>query len=597
MLSLKDMLSTYVVGQKRTSKNKQFVFMNGEHVYKGPFNKGGRLKNVTDRKDFFIKWNTPHVVLPIEVIESDEGSFIVYPNIAKDYPLESEPYTEPNTGLSYNVLVRQGIVKLLHAIKDINIEESIPTLLLALVHAYILDVGDMNLSNILMDKHNGSVYIIDYDDTRTSDRDDEMFYFNRPPSKHLHTLWLNLVRPHYNTVISSLRELLELEPGISDKINRAIRLLNVDIPTNITDITTECGEETTTIVSNITEGNIGLMKFGGLFSGSLTYSGYTLDVMKSAVQKYVRRDIPEKALYSAFELYRMAEVPKGKAAQSNLYNRLAVICAEDIGPANLSLCVEIIDRLSKTERSPAELAAMIQLMCASEKTRLMSHIWRTYGTNEGRTYATSLGIPIDIQPTSEDEEYLVTYTSPYWLENDPEELKPYAELFLKRLSQRDYNCVTWLSYYMIVSEKHKIVPRLTKLVGRKGRDHPMMIIWLMLEPYLDSTVYNVLKDAYFTYSESRPFLMAAVVSALFNTSYEKHDISYSIELWSTCPVLGDLLESNYTLTLDDYVYDKHTLHGKKNGKDRKVFVNEGAKVEHQSELYWDETLHNVYMNS
>ena len=83
--------------------------------------------------------------------------------------------------------------------------------------------------------------------------------------------------------------------------------------------------------------NIGQMTWKGLRGGSSkTYSGLDLDVVKSALQKYIRRNMPQKALLSAIELYRFGEVG-GIAAVTNMYNRLAIIANEDIGPANLSL--------------------------------------------------------------------------------------------------------------------------------------------------------------------------------------------------------------------------------------------------------------------
>lgn len=39
-----------------------------------------------------------------------------------------------------------------------------------------------------------------------------------------------------------------------------------------------------------------------------TFSGIDFDVAKSALQKYIRRNMPEKAILAAIELYRLGEI-------------------------------------------------------------------------------------------------------------------------------------------------------------------------------------------------------------------------------------------------------------------------------------------------
>ena len=94
--------------------------------------------------------------------------------------------------------------------------------------------------------------------------------------------------------------------------------------------------------------NKGLMYFDGPWK-SKTYSGLDIDICKSGVQKYIRRGIVSKALMCAFELYRMEEVG-GRSLQTNLYNRLAVIVAEDVGIPNLPLITSVLSILLTQDR-------------------------------------------------------------------------------------------------------------------------------------------------------------------------------------------------------------------------------------------------------
>jgi len=79
-----------------------------------------------------------------------------------------------------------------------------------------------------------------------------------------------------------------------------------------------------------------------------SYNGYTLDVMKSALQKYIRRCDPVKAIYAAAELDLFAfakdddNKPNGEGIRTNFIHRLMVIFMEDV--FSLGLWSEI-DRL------------------------------------------------------------------------------------------------------------------------------------------------------------------------------------------------------------------------------------------------------------
>ena len=67
-----------------------------------------------------------------------------------------------------------------------------------------------------------------------------------------------------------------------------------------------------------------------------SYNGYSLDVMKSALQKYIRRCDPLKAIYAAAEMDLFAfakddnDKPNGEGIRSNFIHRLMVIFMEDV---------------------------------------------------------------------------------------------------------------------------------------------------------------------------------------------------------------------------------------------------------------------------
>jgi hypothetical protein len=334
------------------------------------------------------------------------------------------------------------------------------------------------------------------------------------------------------------------------------------------------------------------MHWKGLRGPSKTYHGHALDVMKSALQKYVRRGVVDKALMCAFELYRFIEIPEAKAAITNLYNRLAIIANEDVGPADLPLAIYVTKMVNNKNRDPEVLARMVQLLGESKKTRIMSHAWNAYGKPENIRAATNMGIHIDQEFRVDDMEYIQANTSDGNLFNaaDPEVIRPYVVTYFKRLYESDYNAFTWLYYYLEASKDLKVSMRSKGTVGRTSK--PMILLWETLRYFLHSDVVDPLVTAYFNITENRPFITTATIAALHRVQYSllnpgRYDGPIS---------LNDLVSNNYHLELDGYVYDKHTKEGRKRGADIKLFVTEGAHVENEDPTYINEPLKILYTN-
>jgi hypothetical protein len=258
-----------VIGQKRCDRESQFVILMDTHVIKGPY-LHQHITEIFDRKDFFVHWQTPHVVLPDEVIMSTcDGYFLRYPNLAQNYSTKYRWHTEkfktllpsmspprretretrssasrnsaqssnhPVTGspkvpkeearrLQYRVLRKNGLISLYDYLDDSNhawIYGSMPTLLLALIHCYILRIGDMCFSNILVDIKKRQLYLIDLDDTLEHDRNDEFFYFRGRPYPSKATEWIQQARPHYPWLIEQLGHLISKSPPLKHRIRNAI---------------------------------------------------------------------------------------------------------------------------------------------------------------------------------------------------------------------------------------------------------------------------------------------------------------------------------------------------------------------------------------
>ena len=118
----------------------------------------------------------------------------------------------------------------------------------------------------------------------------------------------------------------------------------------------------------------------------ITWNGYPADVMKSGLQKYIRRGMIEKALYCAGELDLFKEAPdasQGEGIRTNFLHRLMVIFMEDV--ENLSLWPDMTQKMKElfTEREKANrdkakeerlLSEVVIQLGASTKARMCSHI-------------------------------------------------------------------------------------------------------------------------------------------------------------------------------------------------------------------------------
>lgn len=760
-------LASYICGQKRTAKSKQFVFLHGDYAIKGPYQQK-RLFNVIARSQIFTAWNTPCVVKAVDYFTVKDGTFVRFPNIMTGYALESESYLETFSGLQYNVLKNPPVTDIGHAIPTNPwIVAEAHDVLLALCHCNILGIGDMNVRNTMVDPVKHQFFVIDFDDNLGSDRDDEIFYFNKRPRKDL--MWYESVAGRYDAVAHKLVPLLSdeivLANNLAPRVQRAIDLLrryghtastaltiadtgavqrkvtslliqspikiqetiqgNIretrvvsvrveDIRPRYQDLQQWCedpnnvyigrggivfvtgvdgkqvryppaslwanpfkigediigryreyilnrmrnGEITAadlenlrgktlgcwckiggqdipchgdvllellgvrnpipanqvvnpvvnpvvnSIITPIVEPvinssgrKLGQMVWKGLRGGATkTYSGIDLDVAKSAVQKYIRRNMSEKAIMAAIELYRLGEVG-GQPGVTNMYNRLAIIANEDIGPANLALVLEVTRLVESGDRDIYRLVAMIQLMAESPKTRMMSHAWRAYANPEGRAVALKLGLLLDTTFTEADMTYIAeNNNSDLFLASDPENIRPCILIFLKRLQECDFNAYSWAYFYLEMVADLKLAKRKKFINGntRCTTGKADILLWKALAKVLAPEIHDVLVEAYFNHTESRPFLQNAILVALYNVPYQKFDMEPAIAIWRQQPVLEQILNGDFVLEIDGFVIDKHTQKGRAAGATVQDFVDEGAIVIPQDEKFFNSVLADIY---
>lgn len=513
-----------IVCQPRTGAHKRFVWIEGSDVIKGPYTPEAaqRLRELYDTVR-----ELPHVVLPTGTRILRGSTYFVFPNLAHEYPVAWRTHKESFSNLEYKVLIRDTLVKL----RDADYRgENADTLLYSLCCLALLGVGDMHPSNILFDKDKRRSYIIDIEDRRTKPLSGECFYWSKPSAMP----WLEFVRPHYPAV----REMLKGVRG-GEGITGLLVVPATDPPASSLEP---------------------LAKYKGIFN-SKTPCGWALDSCKSRLQKYIRRNMPDKATQCALEMLNMKDklavtsAERGvKAVTTNLLNRICVIACEDIGLGNLGLVRTVLGSVDTNN-----VMSCIHALCKAEKTRLASWVYRAYATPEGQAIAASRGL----FPTIPECE-----SWHGWKAKDPLSIRIYADRFYSCLMQKDLSAVYWLDQYDKVSQGLYVV-------ARNRRRKPMAVIWEMMS-------FPWLAVHYWTKTEKRPFLILAVLAHIYETPYD------------LCPIPEVLTPTPIAFTLDNYVLDMHTREGKRKGKTRRDFVEEGSEVTPVSEMYYHRFLHEIY---
>jgi hypothetical protein len=199
---------------------------------------------------------------------------------------------------------------------------------------------------------------------------------------------------------------------------------------------------------------------------------------------------------------------------------------------------------------------------------------------EGREVSKSMSLQVD--------DCFEEYTSSInWLPNDPMEIRPYAEMFALRLSQGSFSAFIWLFYFMTFEVK--VASRC--LLPRRRQTNSMIIIWLILKNFLPTAPWKVLLTAYLDIKENRPFLMMAILIAL----YRIEDSFTEENTFDVKELTSKVLRGETKLEITEpYVVDKHTKEGKARGAGRREFVTEGSLVIPEDDRYVIESYKKVY---
>ena len=336
-----------------------------------------------------------------------------------------------------------------------------------------------------------------------------------------------------------------------------------------------------------------------VFNG-ITYNKYKVDVMKSGLQKYIRRGNIEKSIYCMVELdlFKKLNDKKVKGLRSNIRNRLLVILVEDIGISNWMIYEKIYNLLNKWEEKRYEnndedkllLTKVVLYLVNSKKIRLCSWIKAFYGycvddENLKKYYKNKEDLKDNKKNCGER----------FYKDKDEDEIKEMIDGIVYNLDKDSDNLFYWIFKLLKSNSKN----------GRRGRKSKKgFIVWDILKEYVKKNkeiekIYNYSFEWYEKYNNSRDENILFMLNMIL--FYLRRDkINWKEKLEELKIEDEDILKyynKNMTgekIEIDDFIVDMHVKKGRKMKKWTKDFANNGSVVNNEDERFVIEEYKNIY---
>ncbi len=319
------------------------------------------------------------------------------------------------------------------------------------------------------------------------------------------------------------------------------------------------------------------------FRKERSLNGYSLDVLKSAIQKYTRRCNFDKLLWSIFEYdtFLVQELNRDVIRiRTNLYHRMLIIFLEDIGSCGIYYTMQMKNILDTLEN------------CRSftESGDINTYTYSKYKQYEIFEYIKWAWICANTKKSRESDHYNVYYTRlqdhviPDNLNHilditimESEKVQEYCNQFVANLKLRNINSLYWA--YKIVNQK------LSKTYFNKKK--PEYLVFWLIKYVTVNWEYSEFLQIYmewFNILKNNPESFLCWVNLII--SYCKQN-SQTDNLELSQDKIDELYlkyTDNYLkakIQFEEYIYDMHTYIGKTAGKSYKYFANVSSCVENE----------------
>lgn len=314
---------------------------------------------------------------------------------------------------------------------------------------------------------------------------------------------------------------------------------------------------------------------GSLFNPhNKSYYGYKVDVLKSALQKYLRRKELKKMEWVMTELY-MFRFADNRAINvlSNVLNRVKIFNDEEMcfNDWNRYLKVhELIEEFEKNDKKGLNILLKIcRILVDCNMLRLNNDVKSYYGLAVDK-YGLKL----------EDAEVNQSKLLRYVKEGDDKECLNLFGKFIDLFEKGSEDCC-YYALKLMNKEENKV-----KCGRRIRRNGPSYMVWdYLLSVGKHKNNENCMKmleyklREYHTKRGERPIFMTASIYMMIYYDEMNWDNVIDFSKYDvTDEDIINMLNTRVKLSIDDYCIDMHCGEGRKKGKNKRDFVLEGSVV-------------------
>lgn len=292
-----------------------------------------------------------------------------------------------------------------------------------------------------------------------------------------------------------------------------------------------------------------------VYRKEISLNGYKLPILKSGLQKYIRRGNLYKALYCAAELDLFKNIEGGARIRTNFLNRLRVILLEDV--CNISLIEQVIPI------DENNIHDIISKMCVSKKARICSHVRALfYAANKKLLVLNGVELNINV--------------------SDKHSLTKLIKLYKKYFKQKSILCIKYA--IKICSSDEKLD------APYKRSRKPVYSIFKILAENGSNILYENLYKNHIGHLKEG--FLCWMVPTLYHIGIIKKE-ERSLEEYEKINENWRINLEKQKIEIDDFIKDIHTGNCRKNRID---FADEGSLV--TNEYSWvNQTWKTIYNQS
>jgi hypothetical protein len=313
--------------------------------------------------------------------------------------------------------------------------------------------------------------------------------------------------------------------------------------------------------------SISNMRWRTCFS-SKSYSGYEIGIVKSAMQKFLRRRMSSEMKWCVEEMYRFRsmardekELKVSKPLISNLVNRIIVMLDEELLFNEWAVylkCRFLIDKFWE-DNDVEYLYQICDLLCRAKILRYSSDVSCYY-------------MKMAMKNVSDEDVY------------------EKFEQFKIEMENKNVEKAFQIAFHLFLNKNEE---KLKKKVLR--RDHPIYLVWdylLNLEKVKENE--NLKKCVMYRFKEypkkrgeQKLFLASAISLCIYSER-----IDWNVNWMELSSDVSEKIEGY--IEIPSYAIDMHTRKGRELGKNRSDFANEGSFVVDEDKEYYNEEYRQFY---